>query len=213
MIYTLNLRLQLPLNADMDNYDDRLYADDVTGSCFFGIDENGLLEIEDDIEDINANRALTKFQNNVMRVLPEARFIEAFPDIVNTTTLGQIFGVSRQAIGKMFSSNIDTFPAPLHSGSTNIWNLAHVLNWLKCKSDPKFDSNLHETACANLQMNLKNQQGRASALWRASETFEDNRVLQWTTTTVASVLPRAANYETVIDRQPPDKHEYLRLAN
>jgi hypothetical protein len=47
-----------------------------------------------------------------------------------------------------------TFPVPVHEGSTSVWHLAHVLQWLMGRSDYSIKRQLLDVASMAMQINL-----------------------------------------------------------
>src|SRR5690606_35576031 len=44
--------------------------------------------------------------------------------------ISRLVGVSRQNMRKLMLNHVSDFPSPVHAGSTAIWHLAAVLEWL-----------------------------------------------------------------------------------
>ena len=62
-------------------------------------------------------------------VIPHARLIEAGPDLVGLTDMGEIFGVSRQHM-RQFILEHDNAPSPVHSGNPKLWHLSDISDWM-----------------------------------------------------------------------------------
>ena len=89
------------------------------------------------------------------KAIPKATLIECGPDLVGISGIASIFKVSRQAIQKMVKTFSDTFPAPVHSGTTQIWHLIKILNWSNAHAQKHtFDETLLEIASAAREVNV-----------------------------------------------------------
>ncbi len=119
-----------------------------------GIGQAGRLALEFTRESSNARTAMLSALADVKRALPEARLIEAAPDLVGLTDVANLIGVSRQNMRKLVLGHGATFPAPLHEGSASVWHLADILAWLKAKGSYAIDNKLTELADSARQINL-----------------------------------------------------------
>lgn len=110
----------------------------------------------------SAEAALRSALEDVRRALPSAQLIEVSPDLVGLTDVAAIVGVSRQNMRKLMLAHPDSFPAPVHDGSTSIWHLADVLTWLQAKGSYGMTSSVVDIARAALQVNLAKEGKRRS---------------------------------------------------
>jgi hypothetical protein len=90
---------------------------------------------------------------DIRGVIPDARLIEATPDLVGMTDIAEVFGVTRQAVRKMVRVSIASFPAPAHEGNPALWHLAPVLSWAKA-NHRNVKPELLEVSRAAMQVNL-----------------------------------------------------------
>lgn len=81
-------------------------------------------------EAASAQQAILSAIADVKRALPDAELIEAGPDLVGLTDIAQFVGVTRQNMRKLMLNNRSDFPSPVHGGTTMIWHLAPMLEWL-----------------------------------------------------------------------------------
>lgn len=72
--------------------------------------------------------------------------IEAGPDYVGLTEIAELLGISRQAMRKILTKNIETFPLPVHEGNPSIWHLKDVLGWMREEQGRAFDSAIEEVS-------------------------------------------------------------------
>lgn len=91
---------------------------------------------------------------DVQRAVPGAELVEVSPDLVGLTDVADLLGVSRQNMRKLMLANPQSFPLPVHEGTTSIWHLADILDWLQARGSGKVTSEMAELATAALQLNL-----------------------------------------------------------
>ena len=104
---------------------------------------------------------------DVRRAVPDARLIEAGPDLVGLTEISDLAGCSRQNLRKL-SMNDATFPTAVHEGNPELFHLADVLAWLQGTGRAKVTARELEIAETTRQVNLAKQVGslrRRSALF------------------------------------------------
>ncbi len=119
-----------------------------------GTGQAGRLALAFTRESGHARAAMLSALADVKRALPEARLIEAAPDLVGLTDVANLIGVSRQNMRKLMLGHGTSFPAPLHEGSASVWHLADILAWLKGKGGYAIDEKLAELADSARQINL-----------------------------------------------------------
>lgn len=143
-------------NSDPDKFVDALYeagCDDAT----IGIGQHGRVALNFTREAASAFDAVASAIADVKKAIPDARLVEATPDLVGLTDIAEILGCSRQNIRKLVIGNKSVFPSPVHDGHSAIWHLAKVLPWFKAKGNYKIDDSLVEVSGANMQVNIARQ--------------------------------------------------------
>ena len=98
--------------------------------------------------------AISSAVTDIKQVVPDAKLIEATPDLVGLTDVADIVGCSRQNIRKIMLSSGGTFPPPVHEGKSSIWHLSSVLVWLKESKSYQVADDLLEVASINMQFNV-----------------------------------------------------------
>jgi hypothetical protein len=63
-------------------------------------------------------------------------------------------GVSRQNMRQLSLAHAESFPTPFHSGTVELWHLAHVLEWLKERGTYRIEQSLLDVARVAMQINL-----------------------------------------------------------
>ncbi len=101
-----------------------------------------------------AKQAIISALEDVKRALPEAELIEVGPDLVGLSDIAEHVGVSRQNMRKLMMSHAAAFPAPMHDGSTALWHLAPVLEWLNTRDGYAIDKHLLDIARTAMRVNL-----------------------------------------------------------
>ncbi len=118
-----------------------------------GIGIVGRLSLDFTREADNAVDAIRSALEDVKVAIPSAILVEATPDLVGLTDVADAVAVARQSIRKLMMGHPD-FPLPVHEGSTSIWHLSDVLNWLDGRKGYKLDPVLCETAAAARDVNI-----------------------------------------------------------
>lgn len=154
MEYDFELRFKLADSAPVaDDVVERLGeagCDDAT----VGIGVPGRVALSFTRESNSAKQAILSALENVKRAIPDAELIEVTPDLVGLTDIAELVGVSRQNMRKLMMSHAATFPAPVHDGSTALWHLAPVLEWLNGQIGYTIDKHLLDVARIAMQINL-----------------------------------------------------------
>ena len=91
---------------------------------------------------------------DIRRAIPQAKLIEATPDLVGLTDVADIVGCSRQNIRKIMLANSSKFPAPVYEGKAVLWHLSKVLVWLREEKQYRIEDELLEVAHTNMHFNF-----------------------------------------------------------
>lgn len=102
----------------------------------------------------SAKQAILSALEDVRSALPDAELIEVGPDLAGLSDIAELVGVSRQNMRKLMMSHAATFPAPMHEGSTALWHLTSVLEWLNARDGYSIDKRLLDVARMAMQVNL-----------------------------------------------------------
>ena len=153
--FTLNYQLAEEA-ADMDALVERLGAagcDD----ALVGVGLPGRIALEFTRTANSAQAAVTSALAEVKRAIPSARLIEATPDFVGLSDAADLVGVSRQNLRKLMLAHQCDFPLPVHSGSSSVWHLEDLVNWLQKKMNYQVPVETIEIARVAKQVNLARQ--------------------------------------------------------
>lgn len=162
MEYEFTLKYQLAGDEDLDALVERLGQ----GGCddaVVGIGQPGRLALAFARQADSALDALQSALADVQRAVPQARLIEATPDLVGLTDVAELVGVSRQNMRKLMLAHYRSFPAPVHDGSTALWHLADVLAWMQTRGTYPVAQTILDMAFAAMRVNV------ASAYQRLAE--------------------------------------------
>ncbi|CRI58775.1 AlpA family transcriptional regulator [Pseudomonas sp. CCOS 191] len=161
MEYEFTLKYQLTEDMDVDALIERLGKagcdDAVVGSG-----QPGRLALAFAREGGTAREALHSALADVRQVLPDARLIEASPDLVGLTDVAELVGVSRQNMRKLMLTHHRSFPAPVHDGTLSLWHLADILSWMQARGTHAVAQAVHELAIVAMQVNVARAQERVA---------------------------------------------------
>ena len=153
-IYEFRLKFSLPASeSDMDDLVERL-GEAGCDDALIGIGQPGRIALDFAREADSAFRAISSAVADIRHVVPDAKLIEATPDLVGLTDVADIVGCSRQNIRKIMVSSGGTFPPPVHEGKYALWHLSSVLVWLKEIKSYQVADDLLEVALINMQFNV-----------------------------------------------------------
>ena len=157
--YEFVLKYRLPSTAaDTDVLIEQLGAAGCS-DALVGIGVNGSLSFDFIREADCALDAVSSALADIHNVIPQAQLIEATPDLVGLTDIGKVLCTSRQYVRVLWEKNRDTFPTPIHEGSTILWHLSSILTWAAENSKTwAIDESLVEIAQTTMQLNLMKQQ-------------------------------------------------------
>ncbi|MDQ1834375.1 helix-turn-helix transcriptional regulator [Massilia scottii] len=144
------------LSSDDDNQDEivgRLEKEDCT-DALIGIGRPGRIALDFCREAENALAAITSALADVRRAIPTAVLIEVRPDLVGLTDIAEFAEVSRQNMRKLACNNAETFPVPVHAGSTTLWHLDDVLRWMMPRGTYPIEPGTLEVASIAKQLNF-----------------------------------------------------------
>ena len=152
--YEFTLKFSLPATeSDMDGLVERL-GEAGCDDALVGIGKSGRLALEFAREADSAFDAISSAFADIKRVQPDAKLVEATPDLVGLTDVADIVGCSRQNIRKIMVSSGSEFPVPVHEGKSALWHLSSVLVWLKESKSYQVADDLLEVASINMQFNV-----------------------------------------------------------
>lgn len=157
--YEFILKFALPDNdADPDGYVLRLEAagcDD----ALIGLGKKGRIALEFIRSASSAKEAVVSALADVRKAIPGARLIEVGPDLVGLTDIAEFMRCTRQNVYKT-SMTDSLFPMAVHEGSSELFHMIDVLNWLKDARGKPVNSVLLETSMIARDINLARELNR-----------------------------------------------------
>lgn len=157
--YEFTLKFALPDGIDAEALEAVLF-DSGCDDALLGIGQKGRLALSFTREAESAGQAVDSAISDVRRAVPQARLVEATPDLVGVSDIADFLDCSRQNMRKLVQTHIDTFPLPLHEGRSSLWHLVDVLDWFVERQGRSVDSTLREVARASMQVNAGREAGR-----------------------------------------------------
>jgi hypothetical protein len=158
MEYDFTLKFKLPTaEADVDSLVERLGGAGCDDAVV-GIGQPGRVALDFTREANSASDAVFSAIEDVKRAIPGAKLIEAGPDYVGLTDVGEFVGVSRQNMRKLMAAHFD-FPNPVHTAPSQIWHLESVLQWLVGRQQYQVEQRLLDIARIAMQCNLTKEAG------------------------------------------------------
>ncbi|MGB8971306.1 MAG: DNA-binding protein [Pseudomonas capeferrum] len=153
MEYEFTLKYQLNEDEDADALLERL-AQAGCEDALVGVGQPGRLALAFVRESPSAREAIESALKDVREAVPDARLIEATPDLVGLTDVAEIVGVSRQNMRKLMLSHAHSFHAPIHEGSASLWHLAEILVWLQARGSYAIGQETLELARVAMTVNV-----------------------------------------------------------
>ena len=154
MEYEFILQFKLnPQNSNPDELIERLGASGCD-DALVGLGVAGHLGLEFVREADSAESAILSAIFDVKQAIPSARLVEVGPDFVGLTEVADLLGMSRQNMRKLMITHASSFPEPLHTGSTSLWHLNPVLEFLKERGYLKITQPLIEVARTAMRVNI-----------------------------------------------------------
>lgn len=154
MEFNFTLKYRLPDACDDGGMLEQRLVESGCDDALLGIGRPGRMALAFCREADNAGAALASALGDVQRAVPGAELVEVSPDLVGLTEVADLLGVSRQNMRKLMLANPQSFPSPVHDGSTSIWHLVDILGWLRARGSGKVTTEMTELAAAALQINL-----------------------------------------------------------
>ena len=152
--YDFTLKFALgQLDANPETCLERL-AKEGCDDALVGLGRNGRIALNFTREASTAYDAVLSALSDVKRAIPDAKLIEAGPDLVGLTDIADLLGFSRQNMRMLMVRSGAEFPPPIHDGKPAIWHLFKVLLWLKKQRNHPVDESLLDVARVSMQCNL-----------------------------------------------------------
>ena len=150
--FTLKFNLQ---NAQTDPQEYvELLGRNGCDDALLGIGQRGRIAFSFIRGSTSAYEAVLSAIEDIRKVLPNARLVEAAPDFVGLTEIAELLGFTRQNMRKLMIRAGATFPAPVRDGKPTIWHLSQILVWMNKTRKYEVDEALIDVAKTNMEINL-----------------------------------------------------------
>ena len=150
--FTLKFNLQ---NAQTDPQEYvELLGRNGCDDALLGIGQRGRIAFSFIRGSTSAYEAVLSAIEDIRKVLPNARLVEAAPDLVGLTEIAELLGFTRQNMRKLMIRAGATFPAPVRDGKPTIWHLSQILVWINKTRKYEVDEALIDVAKTNMEINL-----------------------------------------------------------
>ena len=171
--FTLKFKLSNSKQNPAD-YEDTLF-DAGCDDALIGTGIDGRIALDFSREAENAEDAVLSALAAVYQAIPDAKFIEATPDLVGLSDIATLLKISRQAMRKVMLVNSDIFPLPVHEGKQILWHMSKIVAFLKSTARYELPSEIAEVAEVNRTLNTviqtedidKNTEARVRAILQA----------------------------------------------
>lgn len=157
--YEFTLKFAVPHGLDRETLEVRLFeagCDD----ALLGTGQPGRMALRFDRAATSARGAVESALRDVRLAVPQARLVEAEPDLVGVSDIAELFAFSRQNMRKLVQTHPESFPLPLHEGRSALWHLADVLEWFETRQARTVDPALREVARASMAVNAGREADR-----------------------------------------------------
>lgn len=152
--FEFTLKFSIPeAKGGTETYIEQLAAEGCD-DALIGIGQAGRIALDFTREAGSAFDAVASAIADVKRAIPEARLVEATPDLVGLTDVAHIIGCSRQYMRKLMISSGARFPIPVHEGKSALWRLSKVLIWLQESKQYQVEGSLMDVAQTTMQFNI-----------------------------------------------------------
>jgi predicted DNA-binding transcriptional regulator AlpA len=160
--YDFTLRFDISRSPTSPDDAVELLAEHGCDDATVGIGIRGRIALAFTREAATAEDAIVSAVRDVAGALPQAVLVEAAPDYVGLSEIAALVGKTRQNLRKLLVDSPGAAPQPVHEGSSSIWHLAPVLEWLRDAKGYAIDQRALDVAIANRQVNAATTQVRIS---------------------------------------------------
>jgi hypothetical protein len=151
--YDFTLKFSVPPDFVQDQLESSLFqagCDD----AIIGLGQKGRLALNFTREAESAKEAMLSALQQVKKAVPEARLVEAGPDLVGISDIASLLNFSRQNMRKLIQTHMASFPLPVHEGGSALWHLVDVLAWFSETQKRAIPTDLMDVAGVSMGVNL-----------------------------------------------------------
>jgi hypothetical protein len=162
--YEFTLRFDISRSSESPDAAVELLAEHGCDDATVGIGIRGRIALAFVREASSAEDAIASALKEVARALPHAVLVEAAPDYVGLSEIADSVGKTRQNLRKLLVDCTGAAPQPIHEGSSSIWHVAPVLEWLRDAKGYEIDQRAIDVATVTRQLNAVTTQVPISPL-------------------------------------------------
>ncbi|MDX1560697.1 MAG: hypothetical protein R3193_17455, partial [Marinobacter sp.] len=118
--YDFTLTFSVPPGLDQEALESVLFESGCD-DAIIGLGQKGRLALNFTREAESAKEAMLSALQQVKKAVPEARLVEAGPDLVGISDMASLLSFSRQNMRKLIQTHLASFPLPVHEGSSALW--------------------------------------------------------------------------------------------
>jgi predicted DNA-binding transcriptional regulator AlpA len=153
-------------HIDPDEYVERL-GEAGCDDAVIGVGQKGRIALHFIRQSGRALDAVISAIKDVKHAIPDARLIEATPDLVGLSDIAEFTGSTRQNIRKLMLTHSHSFPTPVHAGTSSLWHFSNVLTWLEEEQNKVIDSSVKEIALVTMQVNIAKENVQSNQLYQS----------------------------------------------
>lgn len=155
--YEFVLKFKLPdANSDPADYLEAL-GEAGCDDALVGTGHAGHISLAFTREAEEAEDAVFSAISDVSDAIEGVLLLEASPDIVGLTDAAELLEVSRQYMRQLKDKNAESFPAPLHTGTSSLYFYADILDFLAVTKRRNIEEAVVDIARLNRRLNLCRQ--------------------------------------------------------
>ncbi|MBE9031804.1 DNA-binding protein [filamentous cyanobacterium LEGE 11480] len=143
--FDFTLKFVLPENdSDPNDYIDALFEAGCDDAAL-GLGRKGRIALTFAREATSAQAAIDSAISDVNKAIPGVKLSEVSPDLVSATDLAAMLNCTRQNVRKMLERD-SAAPYPAYEGTSNLWHLDDMLDWLQPRNKYSLPPGLMEVA-------------------------------------------------------------------
>jgi hypothetical protein len=157
--FDFTLTFAIPYTITVEELEEQLFEAGCS-DAIIGLGQKGRLALNFTREAEFAEVAILSALRDVRQAVPQAKLVEAGPDLVGVSDIARLLDFSRQNMRKLIQTHLASFPLPWHEGVSSIWHLADVLVWFSDKQKRAVQPDMFDVAWVSMSVNLTRETQR-----------------------------------------------------